>query len=218
MLAGDIVALGPSAWSTLHHYPSMLEHYSQIGIDAQIIPCHMDGTQAIDPLEFEFNREGVAQHAAYPVRVSCIMGRADLAHLFYQQCRRLGIPITWNTSIVDYDENAEGGYGVAVSENGMRYTADIVVAADGIGSKSHKLTLGKPVRAVSTGYTIYRAAMPTSKLRDAVLLRQLLQENGRPQTRIYMGHNQHIIFVVSPRLISLAITLPGVRKVPQSRV
>ncbi|KAF4808100.1 FAD-dependent monooxygenase mdpD [Colletotrichum siamense] len=56
----DIIALGPSAWSTLRFYPSMLEEYAQVIIDAQIVPCHQDGQQATSPFEFEFNREGVA--------------------------------------------------------------------------------------------------------------------------------------------------------------
>ena len=189
----------------------MLKEYQDLIIDAEMVPCHMNGDQAAPSAEFEHNRDGVAKHAAYPLRVGAIFGRADLAKMFYNQCQRLDINITWGVSIKEYTEDIASGLGVAISETGAQYRADIIVAADGIGSKSHMLTLGAPVRAISTGYTVYRAAMAPTALKDAPLLNEaLLSAERRPKVRIYAGSNRHIVFVISPRLVSFALTLPEV--------
>ncbi|KAI1857553.1 uncharacterized protein JN550_013186 [Neoarthrinium moseri] len=91
--------------------------------------------------------------------------------------------------------------------NALKQT--FVVPADGIGSKPHELILGAPVRAVSTGYTVYRAAMSPKQFKNAPWLKEtLLEAARRPQGRFYAAENQHIVLVVSPRLISFALTLP----------
>ncbi|KAI1442024.1 hypothetical protein F5Y02DRAFT_410424 [Annulohypoxylon stygium] len=206
---GDIVGVGPSAWSCLRHYPGMLKEYAETGIDALMTPCHLDGQPALEPFEMEFNRPGAAEHAAYPVRAVGVSGRADLARMFLNQCKRLGIPVTYGVSIVDYEDG--NGTGVAISEDGKRYEADVIVAADGIGSKSYKLILGEPVRPVGTGYTVYRAAMTCDELpEDCPLIKQNLEKSGaRPEGRLYMGQNRHIVLVIAKRLVSFAITLPN---------
>ncbi|KAI1460427.1 hypothetical protein F4805DRAFT_465624 [Annulohypoxylon moriforme] len=203
---GDVIALGPSAWSTLHNYPSMVKEYVEVGVDALMTPCHLDGQYALDKFEFEFNREGVAPHAAYPIRAVGINGRADLAKILLNQCKRLGISVTYGVSIVDYAD--ENGCGVAIAGDGKRYQADLIVAADGIGSKSCKLILGEPVRPVSTGFTVYRAAMTSADLQDSPLIRENLAKNERPEGRLYLGKNRHLVVILAHRLLSFAITLP----------
>lgn len=188
----------------------MLREYHEVAIDAERVHCQADGTETNARMDFEFNQEGAAQHAAYPIRIGAVMGRADVAAILINQCERLGIPISWNIPIVDYEEAADGSYGIAIAADGRQFKADVVVAADGIGSKSHRLTLGQTVRAESTGYVAYRSAVSTAGLHDAPLLRKVLRENERPQCRIYAGEKTHTIFVVSKRLISCATTLPEV--------
>ncbi|KAI2463289.1 hypothetical protein F4781DRAFT_417159 [Annulohypoxylon bovei var. microspora] len=206
---GDIITIGPSAWSTLHNYPSMVKEYVDVGIDAVITPCYLDGRHAMTPFEPEFNQKGVAEHVAYPLRVVGINGRADLATILLNQCKRLDIPITWGISITDYEDDTSNGCGVAISDDGKRYQADVIVPADGIGSKSHKLILGEPVRPVGTGYTIYRAAMsPAELLHDTPVIKQHLATAERPEARLYLGQNRHLVAIVSHRLVSFAITLP----------
>lgn len=205
---GDILVLGPSAWSTLHKYPSMLQEYNEVAIDAEFTPSHKDGRPVCPPVELEWNREGVANHAAYPIRVNTLIGRMSAANLYLNQCRRLGIPITWNTAIVDYEENTAAGYGVAVASDGTRYQADIIVAADGLASKSHRLVLGKHVRAVGTGYTIFRAGIPAADCPNAPLIKEVIRKSDRPIGRAYAGHNHHAVLVLCDRLVCINITLP----------
>lgn len=208
---GDILAIGPSALAVFRHFPSLLQEYYDVGLNCENTVHHIDGNIAVPAMEFEYNRPDVAPHAAFPIRSKTIIGRYDLTNILYKQCVRLDIPIRWNVPIASYEEDDVSKKGRAIATDGTVYEADLVLAADGLGSRSHALTLGKPVRAVSTGYSIYRAAMWTRDLANAPLIEQYLKEQTRPQCRVYAGHNQHIVLVVSKRLISIAITLPNVR-------
>ncbi|KAK6218796.1 hypothetical protein LQW54_002722 [Pestalotiopsis sp. IQ-011] len=152
---GDIIALGPSAIAVFRHFPTLLQEYYDVGIDAETAIVQVDGTAAAPPTEFEANRPDVAPHAAFPIRNSVIISRCDITKILYKQCVRLDIPIRWGV----YEEDEVLNKGRAVASDGTQYEADFVVAADGLGSRSHSFTLGKPVRAVGTGYSIYRAAI-----------------------------------------------------------
>lgn len=210
VFAGDIIALGPSAIAVFRHFPTLLQEYYDVGIDAETAVFQVDGKAAAPPTEFEANRPDVAPHAAFPIRNPVIIGRYDITNILYKQCVRLDIPIRWGVQVASYEEDEVSKKGRAVASDGMQYAADFVLAADGLGSRSHSLTLGKPVRAVGTGYSIYRAAIWTRDLANAPLIEQHLKEHARPHCRVYAGHNQHIVLVLSKRLISIAITLPNV--------
>ncbi|KAI1841050.1 hypothetical protein JX266_012769 [Neoarthrinium moseri] len=142
------------------------------------------------------------------VRIGALMSRAEMADLLLNQCARLGIRISWNTHIVDFDEDVSAGKGVAVGADGRRYEADVVVAADGLGSRSLRLTIGENVRAVSTGYVIYRGSVSTKDLENATVLKEYLQQNPRPEIRLSTGHNIHIVLTMYQRGVAFAITLP----------
>ncbi|GKZ22571.1 hypothetical protein AbraCBS73388_008732 [Aspergillus brasiliensis] len=200
----DIVAIGPSAWANLQKYPSMLEEWNRISIDCHTTFHYLDGRRAREPMEFEYNREIAAQHAAYPLRVRSVLGRAHLALMLLNQCKRLNIPITWNVPIVAYEEEAE--IAVAISEDGRRFSGDIVIAADGIGSKSHGVVLGHPVRAIGTGYTCYRVMVSTESFKTVPSVQKALCEQERPEVRVYNGQNLHCVFVLSPTIVSVILT------------
>ncbi|GLB04934.1 hypothetical protein AtubIFM57258_010960 [Aspergillus tubingensis] len=202
--AGDVLAIGPSAWANLHKYPSMLEEWNRISIDCRTTFHHLDGRRVLEPIEFEYNRDNAAQHAAYPLRIRSVLGRAQLALMLFNQCKRLNIPITWNVPIVAYDEEAE--IATAISKDGRRFLGDIVIAADGIGSKSHGAVLGHPVRAIGTGYTCYRVMVPTESLKTVPSVQKALHEQERPELRVYNGHDLHCIFVLSPTIVSVILT------------
>lgn len=70
----------------------------------------------------------------------------------------MGIDVTYSRRVGDYFENEEKA-GV-LFEDGSQMEADVVVTADGVGTKSHKLISGHDVRAMSSNYSIFRAAYP----------------------------------------------------------
>ena len=65
--------------------------------------------------------------------------------------------------MVDYFEGEKTGKGGAITNDGKRYEAEVVIAADGVGSKSQKL-VGGQVRARSSGGAMWRAIFPIEHL------------------------------------------------------
>ncbi|KAF9880157.1 FAD binding domain-containing protein [Colletotrichum karsti] len=204
---GDVVFIGPSAWPTLKNYPAMLNEYQDISWDNYCTFRRLDGSLIVPPQEFEYNRSDVPHHAAWPLRVRSMVSRPGLAEMLYQQCQRLGIPVTFGVSIVDYTENADEGSATAVSDDGRRFTADVVVAADGLGTKSHKAVMGEVIRAVPTGFVICRIFYRLDPVKNAELYEKLAGQS-RPDMRAYSGDHFHCIVSAGSDSIVVGITLP----------
>jgi len=108
--------------------------------------------------------------------------------MFVHQVERLGIDIEYNRRVVDYFEDEKTGKGGVSTDDGKRYEADIVIAADGVGSKSQSL-VGGQVRAVSSGRAMWRAAFPIENLdKDPEVKEFFRMMNGdQPIVRTYLG-------------------------------
>ena len=128
--------------------------------------------------------EGSANHAAWPLRASGCFVRRDVALMFSAQAQKLGIAINFGVGVTNYLEDSAMGLGIIHTDDGRELSADIVVAADGFGTKSHSVVVDYPTRAVSTGYCV---DYPTTMLKDAPALSKALAEFGRPQWRMYNG-------------------------------
>jgi 2-polyprenyl-6-methoxyphenol hydroxylase-like FAD-dependent oxidoreductase len=189
---GDIIGIGPHAWCTLREYPKMFEEWTRIDNDTEVHVCLQDGSLAIPKREFEWNLEGSAKHAVWPLRVSGCFFRRDVALMFFAQAQRLGIPITFGVSVTKYLEDSANGLGIIHTDDGRELSADIVVAADGLGTKSHSVVLGYPTRAVNTGYCVDRAAYPTSVYLHGYNLgiTNFITKRPMPHRRVhYQGQN-----------------------------
>ncbi|KAI0842238.1 FAD/NAD(P)-binding domain-containing protein [Hypoxylon sp. FL0890] len=203
---GDIFSIGPSAVTTFHHYPSMLKEYDEISHDAHLIFAARDGTEIMPPLEFEWNRKGVAQNGAYPLRVKGLVGRLRFAQMLFHQCKRLGIPVTFGVAVERYEEDIGNGSATAIALDGRRLTADVVIAADGIGTKSHGVILGHPVRALKTGFLVYRAIYSTERLNDVLVVKDVIRNLERPILMLVKAAKIHCVFSLSKSHVSIGIT------------
>ncbi|KAJ3962254.1 hypothetical protein N0V92_000985 [Colletotrichum tropicale] len=185
--AGDIISLNPNSYATLKEYPTMLQEWDRFAFDVEMWFCHRDGRAAMPKSEFEHNRPGVATHVIWPIRAKPVASRRDMAIMLLGQCERLGIPVKYGINITRYSEDGKGS-ATAHAEDGRSFTGDLVVAADGIGSKSCSVTLGEPVRAVSTGYCADRVMYTTDHIKDAPALQKAIAELERPQMRLYTAY------------------------------
>ncbi|TDZ28383.1 FAD-dependent monooxygenase fsr3 [Colletotrichum spinosum] len=200
---GDVFGIGPSGLSTLAKYPSMLEEYNTIGQAAQWRFLYENGTQIAPESEYEYNKEGVAKHAAYPLYIKSIIRRNQLAKMLADQCARFGIPIHFNVSVTAYEENEDLGFATAVADNGHRFTGDVVIAADGIGTKSHAVILGHPTRANGTGFVMYRAVVPSSLLVHHPNVRRVVSKEQKPNVSMFFGGpgGQHHVITTLPDVV-----------------
>lgn len=114
----------------------MLARYAELGHDVELTFASKDGTPTMPSVEWEWNREGASQHGAYPLRINSMLGRNALADMLSDQCKRLGIPITFGVTIDKYEEDITKGVATAISLDGRCFDADVIIAADGIGTKS----------------------------------------------------------------------------------
>lgn len=77
------------------------------------------------------------------------------------QVKDLGVEVTFGAKVTDYFEDVDKQKAGIVLENGEKLEADVVIAADGIGTKSNKLVNGGfDDRAYSSGISIFRTSFP----------------------------------------------------------
>ena len=73
--------------------------------------------------------------------------------------------------MTSYSEDAERRKGIARTKDGELHEADMVIAADGIGSRSAELIQneGSDGEARNSGYALFRATYPAGKVRFMAL-------------------------------------------------
>jgi len=106
--------------------------------------------------------------------------------MLLDQVQSLGIDVQFNKRVVDYFEDGKGG-GV-VLEDGTKLEADLVIAADGIGSKSQGI-VGGTVRAKSSGRAMWRAVFPVSEMDKNPAVKEFfsLQNGVDPVVRTFFA-------------------------------
>jgi flavin-dependent dehydrogenase len=142
-----------------------------------------------------FSIKGV-DHTTIPTPIS----RPKLINFLYNYVTSLGISIIFGQRIVEYYEISEAGKAGVITEGGSHFEADLVIAADGVGTKSHTIVGGRDVKPKSSGFSSYRVAYPTELvIRDPYLAKELaLEVDGDDICRVYLGTNKHAIILVSP--------------------
>ncbi|KAL5592842.1 hypothetical protein FOBRF1_013150 [Fusarium oxysporum] len=202
---GDVFFLNPSGLASLKYYPKLLDEYQRCSWDVVVNICKLGGGSIIPTFDFEWNRPDVPQHAAWPLRVRTMVARAPFTSMLYDQCVRLGIKVTFGVNVLSYSENAAEGTASIIVDDGPQFTADIVVAADGLGTKSTKIVLGQPMRATPTGFSIARVLYSLDQVQDSPLLDQL-RHLKRPELRVASGVDFHFALGLANDAALVSIT------------
>ncbi|KAK7940893.1 uncharacterized protein PG986_013280 [Apiospora aurea] len=156
--AGDMYFMGLSATKFFKHWPEMSAEFDEISLhNAWIETFKHSGEQMIAPLLVSDRLRDAGLDPDTPP--GTFQMRPLVYKMFVNQVQRLGVEVQFGKRVVDYFEDAEKGRAGVVTDQGERYEADIVIAADGVGSKSQKL-VGGQVRAMSSGRAMWRAAFP----------------------------------------------------------
>ncbi|KAK5062912.1 hypothetical protein LTR84_004988 [Exophiala bonariae] len=195
---GDFVGIGPSVTNQFQKWPGMQETYSNIIYRPSMNLLTHDGTFIGGPFE-------LSESSDYrPVPV----GRPKLIAALYNYTMSLGIPVIFGKRVIDYEESKETRRAYAITDEGERFESDVVVAADGIGSKVGKVMTGKEVRAISSGISAYRVTYPTEILRgDPFLAKQYPFKPGDPDyCEVYMSPEGQMITLISPELTTWLLT------------
>ena len=134
--------------------------------------------------------------------------RPKLIGALYDQVLSLGISVTFGKPVVDYYEDLETGKAGAITDQDERFEADLIIAADGVGSKSWKVVSGEDSKPKSSGFSVYRVAYPTKLAFESSLVKErfALTEGGDDICRVYLGKNTHGIVLISPETTTWFLT------------
>ncbi|KAI0158025.1 hypothetical protein GGR52DRAFT_582837 [Hypoxylon sp. FL1284] len=207
---GDCFGVLPPAWTTVRFFPTMKEQFERESYDVLLSFWRYEGKLILNRGEAEWNQPG-AVHPARDVRVPWLEARRSIANMLAGQCERLGIKIECGHTAISYDETEREAIVTTTRPDGTirRETADIVVAADGVGTASHGHVTGKTVRAESSGYAIYRGLIPMDLLKSKldVVIQEKFLSSARGEFRIYMAPgNLHAILALTRDFVCYAIT------------
>ena len=179
---GDFFSIGLSGRRWFSHWPEMSKELDRISLKGTTSEYHKhSGEMVISMAGHDFIKK------APPGGLPILMQMRPLFHaMLYRQVQKLGIDVVCDKRAVEYFDT--GDKGVVVTADGERTEADLVIAADGIGSKAQTLILGEQVRGRYSGHTVFRSAYPTEiAFQDPTVKQKFSMIDGRPALRIFYG-------------------------------
>lgn len=185
---GDNVQIQPSAILVLRHWPDMGYEIEENQYDVAMSYYKQTGELIWGPAPPMFNDpENKVGRRGFP-SVNA-HSRVKLYRAFVSQIGRLGIEIQWGAKVNEYWEDIEQGVGGVVLEDGEKLSADIVVAADGLRTKSNTIVPGMPKELKSSGKAIYRAGFPVEHaLADSTVQEMWkFDREGQPIWQFWLG-------------------------------
>lgn len=184
---GDMYFMGHSAIQFFRHWPDLLKEYESISMsNAWLQTFKHSGEQMIEPIKVSerLRREGMGN-----IPPGAFQMRPLIYKMFVRQVEKLGVKIEFGKKVVDYQEDETRKKAMAITDQGESFEADVVIAADGVGSKSQKL-VGGQVRARSSGRAMWRAAFSSDHLDKSALAKQFFRGLGgdnEPIIRTFLG-------------------------------
>ncbi|PYH95250.1 FAD/NAD(P)-binding domain-containing protein [Aspergillus ellipticus CBS 707.79] len=154
---GDSFTIGPSAIRALCRWPQMAAENEKIASTPTVSFHTMTGNQVTAPKHLNYTQESDSKNMS---KLVIRHWRPQFHDMLLKQLLAIGVTVEYGHRAVEYFEDGPTGRGGVVLEDGIRMEADVVVAADGVGSHSTGVTMGREVRARPTGEALYRTAFP----------------------------------------------------------
>ena len=196
---GDFVGIGPSATRQFIKWPGMFGNYLDICYKPAFTLYKYDGEVLGGPFAAIQNLDSPT-----PTPVS----RAKIHRALHDYIDSLGISITYEQRVVRYYENVDNRQGGVVTESGKHFMADLVVAADGVGSKSGAIITGAQLIPKSSGFAVYRVAFPTTMAyENPKVAKEFALASGQDDhLRMYLGKESHAIVLVAKDITTWLLT------------
>lgn len=189
--SGDIIAIQTSALHSMKKWPGFMESL-RTGLYAPLTYIKkFDGTSV------------GTQELGNPGDPTLVLNRVQLHAALYQYVKDLGIGVTFSAIVEEYFETAESG-GIRMTD-GRKMTADLVVAADGVGSTSWSLILGYKEQVISSGFAVYRVTFPAKPaLENTVIAEEF--EGFDNRVSVHVGDGAHVVIGKTPEQICWILT------------
>lgn len=197
--------LGPSAQQHVEKtWPAVYDAAVKTAADPWFSFHKVTGEKMAGPQKFSYLGNGVMSLTEdgdpAPDRVYRV-SRPKFTASLLGQVLALGIEVTYSQRAVDYfeDETKSG----VVLEGGSKVVADVVVAADGLGTKSHKLINGHDIRAMSSKHSIFRTAYRVDHVVSDPELDKMfpLRDDGGARLQIWTADDIQILVLRAPDVV-----------------
>ncbi|KAK6822017.1 hypothetical protein PG987_014842 [Apiospora arundinis] len=188
---GDFFVIAPQVINHIKTWPAMAKENDRISADPRVSFHRSTGERIAGPNPFRLDG-GDATAELDPSSRFHFHHRPKFLQMLISQLERVGIQIECGSRVTEFFEDEEKA-GVRL-EDGRTIEADVIVAADGIGTKSHKLVSGQDIRAWPSGLAGFRAAFPAEIIaNDAEISeRTKILEDGHPHFQLFHGLGLHL--------------------------
>ncbi|KAK7992588.1 hypothetical protein PG988_001382 [Apiospora saccharicola] len=159
---GDFFMIAPQVINHIKTWPDMAEENDRIAADPRVSLHRNTGERISGPLAFRFDKGADAGAELDPTKRFHFHHRPKFLQMLISQLGRIGVQIEYGCRVAEFHEDADKA-GVRL-DDGRTIEADVVVAADGIGTKSHTLVSGQDIRAWPSRLAGFRAAFPVEMI------------------------------------------------------
>ncbi|KIW20480.1 hypothetical protein PV08_01055 [Exophiala spinifera] len=194
---GDFVGIGVSATRQFAKWPGVQERYQEIRYKPSMAWYTFSGEHLAGPMK-ALDVPGI------PVPVH----RPKLQQMLYDHAKFLGIDVAFGKHVEKYiDRSSTSKAGVLTTTNEV-IEADLVVAADGVGSKSWQLMQEGQSKTRSSGFAVYRVAFPTELAhQNSIVSKHFpVPQDGWDDVRGWLGPDTHLITATSPDIMTWLYT------------
>ncbi|KAJ5274863.1 hypothetical protein N7497_005471 [Penicillium chrysogenum] len=206
---GDIIVIGPSAISTLRHWPDICRDLEEDQSDSVMYYRRHNGDLILGPTTLGYNSpEHLAQRQDLP-HVAPHQVRRKFYRMLLRQVARVGLKVEYGQRVERYFEDEAANVAGVVTEDGSVRVAHLVVAADAFKTRSDLLIAGDHVPTRSSGMSVYRAALPTElALQDPAFKARWgeLVEQGGSNHEFWIGPGMHLGLFISPDFVAYGLT------------
>ncbi|KAJ5300311.1 RTA1 like protein-domain-containing protein [Penicillium atrosanguineum] len=174
---GDSIALGSNAAKVLQHWDN--------GRILNELTSQSDDVAAMEILDPAGKLYAMDSMDGYGFGEGMIIHRGTLVNELYRHARSLAIDLRFGSAITQYWEN-DGHAGVVVNGD-QRLSADCVIGADGVHSKTRDFVLGYQIKPQASGLAAYRACFSAKLVSGDSEASWVLEEAGlRDRMRRYI--------------------------------
>ncbi|KAK7943969.1 uncharacterized protein PG986_013082 [Apiospora aurea] len=205
---GDFFMIAPQVVNHIKTWPDMADENDRIAADPRVSFHRNTGERISGPSPFSFDK-GKGNNDADeldPTRRFHFHHRPKFLQMLISQLERIGVQIEYGCRAAEFYEGADKA-GVRLGD-GRTIEADVIVAADGIGTKSHTLVNGQDIRAWPSGLAGFRAAFPADVIADdaEVSEQTKILDDGHPHFQLFHGLGLHMTLMRTEDIITWGMT------------
>lgn len=107
----------------------------------------------------------------------------------FTQLKNIGVDVAFGKRAVDYTEDGAEQKASVLLDDGSKLEADVVIAADGVGTSSCKVVGGTDIPSYPSGLSILRTAFPVETAMEdpEIADRWQLIDGWRPIVELWQG-------------------------------